>query len=398
MRNYILLLLSLVLFGPLGIDLFLPTIPAIAEDFQVNNEVIQSTISLFLLIMGLGQLIAGPLVDKFGRRPVALMGITLYILGSMIAALSTHSEVFIAARIIQGCAVCCTSIVCISGVRDRLNGDEAAKAYGFLNSTLNIVPAFAPLLGGLLAEIFNWRAPFWSLVCYSVIVLFIIATWLPETRPANTKQIHGLPLKQYYQILSNTRFMHFALVNAVVMGIVITYISFAPTVLMTESHISPLIFSLIFGGNGLWTMIAFLIANKIIHRAGRPFCLLLGSILIALGSLSLFSGIYLLPNMVNQHWLSYMLPVAFACAGLAFVMGPATSYALEPYSDEAGIASALVGFIQMAIGSIISLIAMMLPFSPKQSLMLVMLLGALLALSTRSLNRSLKGQTVSLKS
>ncbi|MCA6222692.1 multidrug effflux MFS transporter [Photorhabdus antumapuensis] len=397
MQNYILLLLSLALFGPLGIDVFLPTVPAIAEDFKVNNEVIQSTISLFLLIMGLGQLVAGPLVDKFGRRPVALTGITLYIIGSVIAALSTFPEIFIAARIIQGCAVCCTSVVCISGVRDRLNGDEAAKAYGFINGTLNIVPALAPLLGGILAEMFNWRAPFWFLTCYSVIALLIIATWLPETRPANTKPIRGLPLKQYFQILSNAQFIHFALVNAGVMGIVVTYVSFAPTVLMIEGHISPLAFSLIFGGNGLWTMIAFLTATKIIPRIGRPSCLLLGTILMSLASLALFSGIHL-PTIASQHWLSYMLPVSFACTGMAFVMGPATSYALEPYSDEAGVASALIGFVQMAVGSALSLIAMALPFSLKQSLVLVMLLGTTLILSAHILSRNLKGQVVSLES
>ncbi|PQQ40748.1 Bcr/CflA family drug resistance efflux transporter [Photorhabdus luminescens] len=397
MQNYILLLLSLALFGPLGVDVFLPTVPAIAEDFKVNNEVIQSTISLFLLIMGLGQLIAGPLVDKFGRRPVALTGITLYIIGSVIAALSTFPEIFIAARIIQGCAVCCTSVVCVSGVRDRLNGDEAAKAYGFINGTLNIVPALAPLLGGILAEIFNWRAPFWFLTCYSIITLLIIAAWLPETRPANTKTVHGLPLKQYFQILSNAQFMHFALVNAGIMGIVITYVSFAPTVLMTEGHISPLAFSLIFGGNGLWAMIAFLTVNKIIHRIGRPGCLLLGAILMALASLSLFSGMHL-PTVASQHWLSYMLPVAFACTGMAFAMGPATSYALEPYSDEAGVASALIGFVQMAVGSSLSLIAMVLPFSLKQSLVLIMLLGTALTLSAHLRSRNLKGRVVSLES
>ncbi|TNH42211.1 multidrug effflux MFS transporter [Photorhabdus luminescens] len=398
MQNYILLLLSLALFGPLGVDVFLPTVPAIAEDFKVNNEVIQSTISLFLLIMGLGQLVAGPLVDKFGRRPVALTGITLYIIGSVIAALSTFPEIFIAARVIQGCAVCCTSVVCISGVRDRLNGDEAAKAYGFINGTLNIVPALAPLLGGILAEMFNWRAPFWFLTCYSIIALLIIATWLPETRPANTKPIRGLPLKQYFQILSNAQFMHFALVNAGVMGIVVTYVSFAPTVLMIEGHVSPLAFSLIFGGNGFWTMIAFLTATKIIPRIGRPSCLLLGAILMALASLALFSGIHLLPNAVSSHWLSYMLPVSLACTGMAFVMGPATSYALEPYSDEAGVASALIGFVQMAIGSALSLIAMVLPFALKQSLVLVMLLGTTLILSAHIVSRNLKGRVVSLES
>lgn len=395
MRNYILLLLSLVLFGPLGIDLFLPTIPAIAADFQVKNEVIQSTISLFLLVMGLGQLIAGPLVDKFGRRPIALIGIALYIIGSTVAALSNSSDIFVLARVIQGCAVCCTGVVCFSGVRDRLNGNEAAKAFGFLNGTLNIVPALAPLLGGILAELFNWRAPFWFLVFYAVVVFVIIAIWLPETRPADTKPVKGLPLKQYARILSNSRFLRFALVNAGAMGMAITYVSFAPTVLMTEGKLSPLVFSLIFGGNGFWILFVSLIANKVIQRAGRPFCLMLGTLLMALGSIGLFAGMHLLPVDASQHWLSYMLPVASACAGLACIMGPATSYALEPYSDEAGIASALVGFVQMAIGSCIALIAIALPMAAKPALALVMLLGAVLALSARLLSSKLKGRVKS---
>ncbi|MEG1688994.1 MAG: multidrug effflux MFS transporter, partial [Hafnia sp.] len=358
-------------------------------------EVIQSTISLFLLVMGLGQLIAGPLVDKFGRRPIALIGIALYILGSTVAALSNSSDIFVLARVIQGCAVCCTGVVCFSGVRDRLNGNEAAKAFGFLNGTLNIVPALAPLLGGILAELFNWRAPFWFLVFYAVVVFVIIAIWLPETRPADTKPVKGLPLKQYARILSNSRFLRFALVNAGAMGMAITYVSFAPTVLMTDGKLSPLVFSLIFGGNGFWILFVSLIANKVIQRAGRPFCLMLGTLLMALGCIGLFVGMHLLPVDASQHWLSYMLPVASACAGLAFIMGPATSYALEPYSDEAGIASALVGFVQMAIGSCIALVAIALPMAAKPALALVMLLGAVLALSARLLSSKLKGRVKS---
>lgn len=116
---------------------------------------------------------------------------------------------------------------------------------------------------------------------------------------------------------------------------------------------------------------------------------------MALGCIGLFVGMHLLPVDASQHWLSYMLPVASACAGLAFIMGPATSYALEPYSDEAGIASALVGFVQMAIGSCIALVAIALPMAAKPALALVMLLGAVLALSARLLSSKLKGRVKS---
>lgn len=119
MNKYTLLLLSLVLLAPLGIDLYLPTLPQVAAGLDTPVSNIQSTIPLFLLVMGLGQLVTGPLVDNFGRKPVAIAGLTLYIAGSLMAALSCHWPLFLTARIIQGCAVCCTAVVAFSGVRDR---------------------------------------------------------------------------------------------------------------------------------------------------------------------------------------------------------------------------------------------------------------------------------------
>lgn len=141
MQKFLFMLLSLVLLGPLGIDLYLPTIPAIAVGLGSSEALIQSTISLFILVLGLGQVIAGPLVDNYGRKPVALAGIILYMIGAAMAALATSPTVFIASRLLQGVAVCCTAVVAFSGVRDRLNGDDAARAFGFLNGTLNIIPS-----------------------------------------------------------------------------------------------------------------------------------------------------------------------------------------------------------------------------------------------------------------
>ncbi len=194
MQKYTLLLLSLVLLAPLGIDLYLPTLPQIAEGLSTPVTLIQTTIPLFLLIIGLGQLVSGPLVDNYGRKPIALLGLTLYIAGSAIAATASSFPLFLLARVVQGYAVCCSAVVAFSGVRDRLSGDDAARAYGFLNGALNIVPALAPLLGGLLASAFGWRAPFWFLCTYAAVVMLMVIIWLPETRPADTLRVKGFPL------------------------------------------------------------------------------------------------------------------------------------------------------------------------------------------------------------
>jgi len=398
MQKFLFLLLSLVLLGPLGIDLYLPAIPAIALGLQSNEAVIQSSISLFILVMGLGQLVAGPLVDKFGRRPIAIIGIVVYLAGAIIAAMSVAPWMFLLSRVVQGLAVCCTSVVIFSGVRDRMSGNDAARAYGFLNGTLNIIPALAPLIGGLIAQYYGWRAPFWALAGYTVAVMLLVIFKLPETRPADTQTNSGLPFRQYARILSDPRFVTFAAVNAGAMGMALTYVSLAPTVLMNVAGLTPLEFSIVFGANGFWIMAVSFIANRIIRKVGRPVCLKAGGILMFAGCLGLIAGITLVPPAEQTATWLYMLPVASACAGLAFLMGPATSYALEPFSSEAGVASALVGSVQMAGGALLGFIAMALPLQPKLSLALVMLAGGCLAMLARRASKKSTGQLTRLES
>lgn len=397
MQKFLILLLTLVLLGPLGIDLYLPAIPAIAKGLNSREEVIQSSISLFILVLGIGQLLAGPLVDRYGRRPVAIAGILLYLFGAVLAATAAGAALFMTSRVVQGLGVCCTSVVIFSSVRDRLAGEDAARAYGFLNGTLNIVPALAPLIGGLIAQHYGWRAPFWALCGYTLLTLLLITLLLPETRPVDTKTSGALPLRQYWRILSDGNFLIFALVNAGAMGMALTYVSLAPNVLMTRGGLTPLEFSLVFGANGFWIMLMSYVASRIIRKVGRPACLATGGSLMLLGGAALLAGLVLLPPQAQLATWVYMLPVASACAGLAFVIGPATSYALEPYSNEAGIAGALVGFVQMAGGAALGLIAMSLPLAPKASLALVMTIACLWAWNAKRRSQRLKGKIAALK-
>lgn len=397
MQKFTLILLSLVLLAPLGIDLYLPTLPEIALGLNTPVTTVQTTIPLFLLVMGLGQIVAGPLVDNFGRKPVALIGLFLYMVGSVLAATATNWPQFLLARIVQGCAVCCTAVVAFSGVRDRLDGEDAARAYGFLNGALNIVPALAPMLGGLLAAAFDWRAPFWFLTGYALVIGLIVIFFLPETRPAGTLAVKGLPLKQYWQIFRQPRFLAFAFANAGALGMVLTYVSLAPQVLMTEGKLSALQFSIAFGANGFWIMLVSVLVNKIIRKVGRPFCLAAGSLAMILGALMLMGGVILLPGEWQNNWALYMFPVAISVAGLAFTVGPATSYALEPYQQQAGVASALAGFIQMAGGSSAGLLMMALPLAEKPALALMMLTGAILAGIAWLYSKKVRGTITALK-
>lgn len=396
MQKFTFLLLSLVLLAPLGIDLYLPTLPDIALGLSTPVATVQTTIPIFLLVMGLGQIIAGPLVDNFGRKPIAMIGLVLYICGSALAACAVNWPMFLLARVVQGCAVCCTAVVAFSGVRDRLAGDEAARAYGFLNGALNIVPALAPMLGGFLAEAFGWRAPFWFLVGYALFISVLIALLLPETRPADTRKVKGLPLRQYGAILREPRFLAFAFANAGALGMVLTYVSLAPHVLMTEGGLSALQFSIAFGANGFWIMLVSILVNKMIRKVGRPVCLGLGTLAMLLGALLLFAGEQLFRAELQTHWALYMLPVAVSVAGLAFTVGPATSYALEPYQQQAGVASALAGFIQMAGGSSAGLLMMALPLAEKNALALMMLVGAALAFLAWRCSKKMRGSLTAL--
>ncbi|WP_158784898.1 multidrug effflux MFS transporter [Pantoea sp. BAV 3049] len=398
MQKFTLLLLSLVLLAPLGIDLYLPTLPGIALGLDTPVSKIQTTIPIFLLVMGLGQLVAGPLVDNLGRKPLALAGLLLYLLGSILAATATGWPQFLTARIIQGCAVCCTAVVAFSGVRDRLDGDDAARAYGFLNGALNIVPALAPMLGGFLADAYGWRAPFWFLTSYAVVIGVLVICFLPETRPAGTLAVKGIPLRQYREILRQPRFLAFALANAGAMGMVLTYVSLAPQVLMTEGKLSALQFSIAFGANGFWIMLVSVLVNKMIRKLGRPICLAMGSVAMALGALTLTGGMLLLPAAWQTSWALYMFPVAISVAGLAFTVGPATSYALEPYKQQAGVASALNGFIQMAGGSSAGLLMMAMPIAEKSMLALMMVAGAVLTGLAWIYSKKVRGTLTALNS
>ncbi|MEH6452719.1 MAG: multidrug effflux MFS transporter [Psychromonas sp.] len=350
MRKTILpILMLMVVLSPLAIDIYLPSMPVMAAEFNVSSSEIQSTLVLFLFAMGIGQILIGPLADRFGRRPIALAGISLYIASSLLAVFVTDFHWLQIARILQGIAACASSIVVFSAVRDSFNSADSAKYYSYLNGVICVVPALAPTLGGLLALQFGWRSTFMFMALFAIIVLFVVGFKLPETRPKNTDTSGSLyHWERFKPVLNNRYFIFYATTCMVGMASILTYVSYAPDWLIRHLGVSEMSFSALFGLNAAVNIAAAFAAPKVIKRFGnRPTVII--ALITLLSSAAVQVAMQTLgPTAGLPAAFAFMLPMMLLCIGFALLLGPATTMALSAFGERAGTASAMLGCIQMS--------------------------------------------------
>ncbi|WP_028864380.1 multidrug effflux MFS transporter [Psychromonas aquimarina] len=348
-KNILPVLMTMVVLSPLAIDIYLPSMPVMATEFNVSASEVQSTLVLFLFAMGIGQILIGPLADRFGRRPIAIAGIVLYGLSSLLGAMAVQFEWLQIARILQGIAACATSIVVFSAVRDSFNSQQSAHYYSYLNGVICVIPALAPTLGGLLALQFGWRATFIFMALFAILVLLIVLYRLPETRPENTDTSGRLyHWERFKPVLREPHFMFYALACMAGMASILTYVSYAPDWLIRHLGISELGFSALFGLNAAVNIAACFCAPMVIKRFGnRPTVIIALSTLLASAVLQ-FIGQQWGPNAGLAGAFTFMLPMMLLCIGFALLLGPATSMALSAFGERAGTASAMLGCIQMS--------------------------------------------------
>ncbi|MCG9712581.1 multidrug effflux MFS transporter [Shewanella insulae] len=354
-RNLLPILMLMVVLSPLAIDIYLPSMPVMAAEFAVSASQVQSTLVLFLFAMGVGQVLIGPLADRFGRRPIALGGLLLYIASSLLAVVAMEFHWLQLARVLQGLAACSTSIVVFSAVRDCFTPKEGARYYSYLNGVICVIPALAPTLGGLLALQFGWRSTFVFMTLYAIITMIIVGYRLPETRPANTVTEGALyRWSRYKPVVMDPHFMFYAFACMAGMAAILTYVSYSPVWLIETIGVSELTFSGLFGLNALVNIAACFAAPVVIQKLGnRPtvilaLCTMLISALLQLGVQ--WAG----PQAGLAAAFGFMLPMMLLCIGFALLLGPATSMALAGFGERAGTATAMLGFIQMSGASILA--------------------------------------------
>ncbi|MCQ1060687.1 multidrug effflux MFS transporter [Photobacterium sp. DNB23_23_1] len=350
-KRLVALMVTLVLFSPLAIDIYLPALPAMAETFAVDLTRVQDTVTWFMFSLGLGQLVAGPLADRFGRRPIALAGIVIYGASATLAYVAQSLDMLLVARLLQGFGACATSVAAFAAVRDSFGPEKSGRMISYLNGAICFIPALAPLLGTWLTHQFGWRANFSFMAGFALVAGLFILLLFRETRPADT-DVSGstISLSRYWSVLREPTFLYHASLCMLAMAVILAYVTSAPAWLMVELGQSMNQFTLWFGINAALNILACMVVPKYIDRFGSRMTLNTGLVILVLAGM-----LMLLVGHIVEAW-AFMAPIFMSSFGFAFVLGSAAGKALAPFGDRAGTAAALLGLFQMSgAGAMVSL-------------------------------------------
>ncbi|MBA6257505.1 MULTISPECIES: multidrug effflux MFS transporter [unclassified Colwellia] len=362
------LLILMVIFSPLAIDIFLPALPMMAKEFFVPMTQMQWSITIFILSMGFGQLISGPLADRYGRRPIAIGGVIIYGLASIMSAYSDSLTLFLMSRLIQGFGACAIVVAAFASVRDKYNAIESGVMYSYLNSAICCIPALAPLLGNVLTEYFGWRSNFEFMAGYAIFAGLILFFTLKETRPEHTEKYKNLiSIDHFMPVLKHPVFLFNALVVMLAMAIIIAYVSSSPAWLMVTLGLDQQSFVYWFSVNAAINIVACFQAPQILVKFGARVTIGFGMVLL------IFAGLLMLALLAWQTPVAFMLPIMISSLGFSLLMGACAGQALAPFGKKAGSASALLGFIQMSGSAVIVYCLQLLPLNEAEQLALLML-------------------------
>jgi Bcr/CflA subfamily drug resistance transporter len=347
---YIITILApLVVSFAFALDLYIPTVPHLVHVFQTTDARIQLTLSLFVLMQGLGQLVFGPWSDSVGRRPIALGGAVLFIVASLLCAAATTIWILILGRLIQAAGACAMMVVAFAMVRDCFDEAKSAKVYSYLNSTIAVSPLFAPVIGGYMSHAFGWRANFYLLVGIGVLCLIAGLFFVKETHDHSKRLPLGRDVfVRYGSLMWDRRFWPFALCAGAGIAAFFCFFSISPFIIITLLHVPVMHFGYYFAVLGVVFLLGSMLSGKLAPIVGAKRLLRLGAFLILIGGITLFLAYW----MFGLGLLEFLPPVFVGCLGGAFVVGNAAALALAPFPQFAGAASALLGAVEFVMASI----------------------------------------------
>lgn len=377
----LLLLASLAALGSLATNIILPAFPNMGQDLGATAKELSATLGTFFIAFAIGQLFVGPLSDRFGRQRLVLTGLLVFVIGSAVCALATDLPQLIAGRIIQALGVCATSVLARAIARDLFNGEPLAHALSLIMVAMAAAPGFSPLLGGALNSLLGWRASFWVVALLAVIVGLHYTLRLGETHA--TQRRVALSLRSvastYGQLLGERSFIAPALTVSLVIGSLYLFFALAPAILMDELGFSPLELALFFASTVFVVFGAGMLAPKLAHRLGAARAARTGIVIALLGSVALLVG--------PHHTVYFSAALTVFLLGMGIINPLGTAITLQPFGQQAGAASALLGFLQMGCAAVAIGVASSLTTSVYMAFCIVQTLNLALALLSFSLLR-----------
>ncbi|MNF37308.1 MFS transporter, DHA1 family, bicyclomycin/chloramphenicol resistance protein [Pseudomonas linyingensis] len=374
----LLILGALTAFAPLAIDFYLPSFPALAQAFATDVEHVQYSLAAYFIGLAIGQLLYGPLADRFGRRPPLLFGVALFTLASFVCALAPSLDWLIAARFVQALGGCAGMVVARAVVRDLCNPVSSAKVFSQLMLVMGLAPILAPAAGGALLALSGWQAIFVCLGLFAALCLLLVVLWLPETRPqdAPPAPLAGA-LGQYRRLLADRAFIGHALTGGLAMAAMFAYIAGSPFVFIDLYRVPAQQYGWLFGSNAAGFVLVAQFNSRLLRRRGPGFWVPRGVAFYLLCALALFGVALWQPAAL---W-SLLVPLFCCIATLGMVLPNASACAMAGQGAHAGSASALLGSLQFAIAALAASLVGVLHDGTARPMALVMLVcasGALL--------------------
>lgn len=338
----------ITVLGPSAIDMYLPSMPNMANELGTSYSHVQLTLTVFLLAMGAGQLLFGPIVDAYGRRKPLLLAIVAFGCAAVWAACASTIEAVLVARFLQGMAAALTLVVAMSTVRDVSEGAQAAKQFALLMTIEGLAPVLAPAIGGYVGTQFGWRAVMLVLAGLAAIALTNTAIHLPETLPKG-KRLSFRPreiVRVYSRIARDRQFLLPALALSAAFFFLFSYIGGAALVYQSRFGLAPDAFGLVFGATGIAVLLGALTSGRLVVRLGVSALAVRGVVLMAVGA---FVGA--VAALLDAGLPIIVIGMFIAMFGLGIAEATLMSMAMASQRTALGSTAALLGALQLVISS-----------------------------------------------
>lgn len=346
-----LLLGTLAALGPLSIDMYLPSFPAIAGELGTDVASVQLSLSSYLAGLAVGQLVYGPLADRFGRRRPLLGGLAIYLVGAIGCALAPGLHALVAARFVQALGGCAGMVIGRAVVRDLFGPEASARLLSAQILVSGAAPILAPLVGGQVLALAGWRAIFALLAAIAAAVATLVHLGLAESLPAARRStLHPRALAAGFgSVLGSATFLRWTCAGAGLHAAMFAYIAGSPFVFIELYGVPAERYGLLFGANAIGLVAVSQLNRLLIRRWGMERTLH-GAVLVAFAA---YVG--LVVAAAAHAPLAVLVPALFlGVASVGAAMPNATAIAMAPFGGQAGVASAVIGTVQMAFGALAS--------------------------------------------
>ncbi len=353
-RKFIFLIIilgSVTAIGPLTIDMYLPAFTAISTSLSAPQNLVQLSLTTYFIGLAVSQLIYGPIIDRFGKKPPLIFGLCIFIISSIACCFVQDINQLIILRFFQAMGACIGVVAPRAIVRDIFSAQESARIYSHLMLVMGLAPIIAPVAGSFILSIFDWRAIFVFLTSFGILCLAVSHYAIPDTAPADRSEKISHIFKKYWKILQDRQFLICTLSGSFIMSGLFTYLTASPFIYLEFFGLSAKEYSLIFAANSCGFIVmsqinAYLLKKNSIDQVLRKILLV-----------PVFSGIALvIIGNGNQNFWLFTITFFIFLASVGAILPNTTALALSKQLKNSGSASALLGTIQFSCATVTSLL------------------------------------------